>query len=90
MTSFVGSKQKNGIRHVFSVCYNKDICRSGSFKRDTSISCTVLYCIHEQFRTFYDKEFLDFFLSPNIIWIVKSRRLRWDRDVARIGGRGSK
>jgi hypothetical protein len=30
-------------------------------------------------------EFVDLYSSPNIIWVIKSRRLRWVGHVARMG-----
>ena len=35
-----------------------------------------------------NEELTDVFSSPNIIRVIKSRRMRWARHVARMGGRG--
>jgi hypothetical protein len=37
----------------------------------------------------HNKELHDLFSSPSIIRIIKSRRMRWAGQVARIGGKGN-
>jgi hypothetical protein len=38
-------------------------------------------------RRLNNKELHAVFSSPNIIWVIKSKRLRWARHVARMGER---
>jgi hypothetical protein len=38
-------------------------------------------------RTQYNKELYALYSSPNIIWVIKSRKLRWTGQVARMGER---
>jgi hypothetical protein len=35
-------------------------------------------------RNLYNKELCDLYSSPNIIGIIKSRRMRWARELARM------
>jgi hypothetical protein len=35
----------------------------------------------------YNKDLTDLYSSPNIIWVIKSRRIRWAGHVARMGER---
>jgi hypothetical protein len=35
----------------------------------------------------HNKELNDLYSSPNIIWVIKSRRIRWAGHVARMGAR---
>jgi hypothetical protein len=42
----------------------------------------------EGWRTFHKEELHDFELSPDIIKMMKSRRMRWAGNVARMGRRG--
>jgi hypothetical protein len=37
----------------------------------------------------YNKELNDLYSSPNIMWVIKSRRMRWMGHVAGMGERGS-
>jgi hypothetical protein len=39
-------------------------------------------------RKLYNEELHNLYSSPIIIGMIKSRRMRWARDVARIGRRG--
>ena len=38
-------------------------------------------------RRLHNEEIYDVFSSPNIIWVIKSRRMRWAGHVARVGER---
>ena len=38
-------------------------------------------------RRLHNEELNDLYSSPNIIWVVKSRRMRWPRHVACMGER---
>ena len=40
-----------------------------------------------EWRKLYNKELNALYSSPNIVWVIKSRRLRWVRHVARTGER---
>ena len=39
-------------------------------------------------RTLHNEELNDLYCSPNIVRVIKSRRMRWAGHVARIGERG--
>jgi hypothetical protein len=36
-------------------------------------------------KTLHKEEFYDLHFSPNIIWVIKSRRMRWAEHVACMG-----
>jgi hypothetical protein len=38
-------------------------------------------------RKLHNEELLDLYSSPNIVRVIKSRRMRWARHVARMGRR---
>jgi hypothetical protein len=38
-----------------------------------------------EWRTLHNKELNDLYLSPNIFRVIKSRRMRWARHMARMG-----
>jgi hypothetical protein len=45
--------------------------------------------VTREWRKLYNEELNDLYSLPNIVRVVKSRRMRWDRHVARMGeGRG--
>jgi len=37
-----------------------------------------------QWRKLHNEELNDVYSSPNIVWVIKSRRMRWARHVAHI------
>jgi hypothetical protein len=41
-----------------------------------------------EWRRLHNEELYDLYSSPNIIRMIKSRRMRWAGHVARMGGRG--
>ena len=40
-----------------------------------------------EWRKLHNEELIDLYTSPNIVWVIKSRRMRWAGHVARIGDR---
>ena len=38
-----------------------------------------------EWRRLHDEELNDLYSSPNIVWVIKSRRMRWAGHVARMG-----
>jgi hypothetical protein len=43
--------------------------------------------VTEEWRKLHNEELNDLYCSPNTVRVIKSRRLRWAGDVARVGGR---
>jgi hypothetical protein len=43
----------------------------------------------EDWRKFHSKELNDLDFSPDFIWLIKRRRMRWVRHVARVGEKGN-
>jgi hypothetical protein len=41
----------------------------------------------EEWRKLHDEELNDLYCSPNIVRVIKSRRMRWAGHVARMGER---
>ena len=39
-----------------------------------------------EWRKLHNKELNDLYSLPNIVWVIKSRRMRWAGHVARMGG----
>jgi hypothetical protein len=44
----------------------------------------------EEWRKLHNEELRDVYSSPSIIRIIKSRRMRWEGHVARMGRRGTR
>ena len=40
-----------------------------------------------EWRKLHDENHSDLYSSPNIVWVIKSRRMRWAGHIARLGGR---
>ena len=38
-----------------------------------------------EWRRFHTEELFDLYSSPNIVWVIKSRRMKWAGHVARMG-----
>jgi hypothetical protein len=45
------------------------------------------YEVSLEWRRLYNEELNDLYSSPDIIWVIKSRRMRWAGHVARMGER---
>jgi len=45
----------------------------------------VLGLSYGEWRRLYNEELNDLYSSPNIVWVMKLRRMRWARHVAHIG-----
>jgi hypothetical protein len=43
--------------------------------------------VTREWRKLHNEEFNDMYCSPDIVWVIKSRRLRWVVHVVRIGER---
>jgi hypothetical protein len=43
-----------------------------------------------EWRKLHNEELRDLYSSPSIIRIIKSRRMRWERHIARMGKRGTR
>jgi len=39
-----------------------------------------------EWRKLHNENLNDLYYSPNIIWVIKSRRMGWEGHVARMGG----
>jgi len=43
--------------------------------------------VTRELRKLHNEELNDLYCSPNIVWMIKSRRMRWVGHVARMGKR---
>jgi hypothetical protein len=43
--------------------------------------------VTEEWRKLYNEELNDLYCSPNIVWVIKSRTMRWAGHVAGMGER---
>jgi hypothetical protein len=41
--------------------------------------------VTEEWRKLHNEELHDLYSSPNIVWVIKSKRMRWAGNVARMG-----
>jgi len=44
--------------------------------------------VTREWSKLHNEELNDLYCSPNIIWVIKLRRVRWTRHVACMGGEG--
>ena len=42
--------------------------------------------VTREWRKLYNEEFNNLYSSPNIVWVIKSRRMRWEGHVAHMEG----
>ena len=62
----------------------------GNWKQDPEVSIYAKRGENGKWRWLHNEELHSFYLSPNIVRAIKSRKLRWASHVARIkGGRGA-
>jgi hypothetical protein len=47
----------------------------------------VLYKVTKEWRKLHNEELNDMYSSPNTVWVIKSRKMRWAGHVARTGKR---
>ena len=43
--------------------------------------------VTREWRKLYNEELNDLYSSPNIVWVIKSRRMRWAGNIAHMGER---
>jgi len=43
--------------------------------------------VRREWRKLHNEELKELYCSPNIVWLIKSRRMRWAGHVARMGER---
>jgi hypothetical protein len=56
---------------------------------DTEVACCQTEEVTGERRKLHNQELNDLYSSPNIVWVITSRRVRWAGYVARMGeGRG--
>ena len=48
-------------------------------------SCYLCTEVTGEWRRLHNEELNDLYCSPNIVWVIKSRRMRWAGHVARMG-----
>jgi hypothetical protein len=85
------------IRHNYSVTRRKLICVSSSVYSHGTLNYpsrrsnkTLYYDLInlEDWRKLHNQELHNLYSSPNIIRMIKSRRMRWSGHVAQMGRRG--
>jgi len=43
--------------------------------------------VTKEWRRLHNEEIHDLYSSPNIVWVIKSTKMRWEEHVARMGDR---
>ena len=59
--------------------------RKARAKHDRIKLMTNIQYIQEELRRLHNEELNDLYSSPNIVRVIKSRRIRWAEHVARMG-----
>jgi len=63
--------------HRLRMFENRMLGRIFGLKRDE---------VRREWRKLYNDELSDLHSSPNIVWVIKSRKMKWAGHVARKGG----
>ena len=78
----------------FETCRNQKIKKQNNILKSVPfvVICHVILLqrprrdeVTEEWRRFHNEELNDLYCSPNIVRVIKSRRMRWDGHVARMG-----
>ena len=46
----------------------------------------MLYTLTVEWKKLRNEDLNDMYCSPNIVWVIKSKRMRWAGYVGRMGG----
>ena len=75
-------------------CGSSNFCRNVSCYQRDDLSSLMRRMfgpkrdeVRGESRRLHNEELTDLYCSPNIIWVIKERRMRWAGHVARMGER---